>query len=104
MNLQDVILTPIVTEKSQDLETIGANSKKGTRMVKYTVKVHIDANKTLIKEAFKKIFKVTPSSVNVQVYRGKIKRFRNMPAPRSHWKKAIVTFRDGASIDFAKEA
>lgn len=28
MNLQDVILTPIVTEKSQDLETIGANSKK----------------------------------------------------------------------------
>ncbi|EMF82787.1 ribosomal protein L23 [Leptospira weilii serovar Topaz str. LT2116] len=104
MNLQDVILTPVVTEKSQDLETIGANSKKGTRMVKYTVKVHIDANKTLIKEAFKKIFKIAPSSVNIQVYRGKIKRFRNLPAPRPHWKKAVVTFRDGASIDFSKEA
>lgn len=102
MNLNEVILSPIVTEKSQDLETIG--EKAGKRTVKYTVEIHPRANKTLVKEAFRKIYNVVPSSVNIQVYRGKVKRFRHLPAPKAHWKKAIVTFRDGASIDFGKEA
>ncbi|PKA22132.1 50S ribosomal protein L23, partial [Leptospira sp. mixed culture ATI2-C-A1] len=38
----------------------------------------------------------------VAVYRGKMKRFRNMPSPRPHYKKAVVTFADGANLDFAK--
>ncbi|EMY61130.1 50S ribosomal protein L23 [Leptospira bourretii] len=100
MNLENVILSPVVTEKSQDLQTIG--ERMGKRTVKYTFKVHPDANKTLIKQALKQMYNVVPTAVNVAVYRGKMKRFRNMPSPRPHYKKAVVTFADGANLDFAK--
>ncbi|MBM9547050.1 MULTISPECIES: 50S ribosomal protein L23 [Leptospira] len=100
MNLENVILSPVVTEKSQDLQTIG--ERMGKRTVKYTFKVHPDANKTLIKQALKQMYNVVPTNVNVAVYRGKMKRFRNMPSPRPHYKKAVVTFADGANLDFAK--
>ena len=100
MNLENVILSPVVTEKSHDLQTIG--ERMGKRTVKYTFKVHPDANKTLIKQALKQMYNVVPTNVNVAVYRGKMKRFRNMPSPRPHYKKAVVTFADGANLDFAK--
>lgn len=83
MNLENVILSPVVTEKSQDLQTIG--ERMGKRTVKYTFKVHPDANKTLIKQALKQMYNVVPTAVNVAVYRGKMKRFRNMPSPRPHY-------------------
>jgi large subunit ribosomal protein L23 len=100
MNLENVILSPIVTEKSQDLQTIG--ERLGKRVVKYSFKIHPDANKTLVKEALKSMFKVNASDVNIIVQRGKVKKFRNMPSYRPHTKKAIVTFEDGANLDFAK--
>jgi large subunit ribosomal protein L23 len=100
MNLNDVIIAPLITEKSQNLQEIGKS--QGKRMVKYVFRVHPNATKVLVKDAIKKIYNLTPSSVNVMVYKGKIKRFRNFPAPRPHWKKAIVTFEDGANIEFAK--
>jgi len=100
VNLENVILSPVVTEKSQELQSIG--ERLGKRTVKYTFKVHPDANKTLIKQALKKMYNVVPSAVNVAVFRGKMKKFRNMPSQRSHYKKAVVTFADGANLDFAK--
>jgi large subunit ribosomal protein L23 len=33
---------------------------------------------------------------------GKMKKFRNFPSRRPHWKKAIVTFKDGANLEFSK--
>ena len=72
------------------------------RTVKYTLKVHPDANKTLVKQALRKMYNVNASSVNISVFKGKIKKFRNFPSPRPHWKKAVVTFDNGAAIDFAK--
>ncbi|MCC5814092.1 MAG: 50S ribosomal protein L23 [Leptospira sp.] len=112
MSPSDVIISPLITEKSQDLETIferieakrkssrrKSNDKKVT---KYTFKVHPDANKIQVKEAIKKIYNAEPDSVNIQVYRGKIKKFRYVPAPKAHWKKAIVTFNDGTTLDIVK--
>ncbi|MCB1140627.1 MAG: 50S ribosomal protein L23 [Leptospiraceae bacterium] len=101
MNLEDVIIAPLVTEKSQNLQEIGKENQ-GKRMVKYVFRVHPDANKVLVKDAIKKIFNVSPSSVNIMVYKGKVKRFRNFPSPRPHWKKAIVTFDNGANLEFGK--
>ena len=98
MNLDSIIIAPIITEKSQSAQEIGKDI--GKRTVKYTFKVHPDANKVMIKEAVKKIFQVTPSSVNVIMYHGKMKKFRNFPSRRPHWKKAIVTVADGEVIDF----
>jgi len=100
VNLENVILSPVVTEKSQDLQSIG--ERLGKRTVKYTFKVHPEANKTLIKQALKKMYNVVPSAVNIAVFRGKMKKFRNMPSQRPHYKKAVVTFADGANLDFAK--
>ncbi|MCB1178389.1 MAG: 50S ribosomal protein L23 [Leptospiraceae bacterium] len=100
MNLDSVLLTPLVTEKSQVLQEIG--QQLGKRTVKYTFKVHPDANKSLVKQAIEKIYNVKPSSVNIMVYRGKLKKFRNLPSRRPHWKKAIVTFENGANLELSK--
>ncbi len=112
MTLHQILIEPIITEKSQELEHLyekieekrkssrrKSNNKKVT---KYTFKVHPNANKIQIKEAVRKIFNATPSSVNIQVYRGKVKRFRYVRAPKPHWKKAIVTFNDGTVLEIAK--
>ncbi|MCE9499508.1 MAG: 50S ribosomal protein L23 [Leptospira sp.] len=100
MNLENVIIAPLVTEKSAGLETIG--EKIGKRTVKYAFKVSPRANKTLIKAAIKKMYNLNASSVNVMVFKGKDKKFRNSLSVRPHWKKAIVTFNDGATLDFGK--
>lgn len=112
MSPSEIIIAPHLTEKAQELETIfekieakrkssrrKSNNKKVT---KYTFKVHPDANKVQVKEAIKAIYKAEPDSVNMQVYRGKIKKFRYVPAPKAHWKKAIVTFNDGTTLDIVK--
>jgi len=100
MNLQDVIIAPLITEKSQELESIG--QKNGKRTVKYAFMVHPDANKTLVREAIRKYYNKTPDAVNVMVYRGKRTKFRHVPVMKAHWKKAIVTFNDGATLEFGK--
>jgi large subunit ribosomal protein L23 len=100
MNIEDVIISPITTEKSLVQQEIG--QAIGKRTVKYTFKVHPLANKNMVKEAIKKIFQLTPSSVNIMMYAGKMKRFRNFPSKRPHWKKAVVTFENGAKLEFAK--
>ncbi|MDX1960307.1 MAG: 50S ribosomal protein L23 [Leptospiraceae bacterium] len=100
MNFDKIIIAPIVTEKSQALEEIGKS--QGKRTVKYCFKVHPDANKIMIAASIKKIFSIEPTSINTQIYKGKIKRFRNSKSQRPHWKKAIVTFADGAKLEFGK--
>lgn len=100
MNYENIIIAPLVTEKSQTLQDIG--KKTGKRTVKYSFKVHPDANKSMVAEAIKKMYQVTPSFINLMVYKGKMKKFRNLPSRRPHWKKAVVTFNEGAEIEFAK--
>jgi large subunit ribosomal protein L23 len=100
MNLENIILSPLVTEKAQYLQEIG--SSQGKRMIKYSFRVHPSANKIMVKDAIRKIYKIVPSSVNIMVYKGKIKKFRNMPSQRPHWKKAVVTFENGETLEFGK--
>ena len=78
----DVILKPVITEKSMN-----AMSEK-----KYTFLVHTEANKTMIKEAVEKMFEGTKvKSVNTMNLDGK-KRRRGMTVGRTaKSKKAIVT-------------
>ena len=77
----DVLLAPVVSEKSMNLV-----SEK-----KYTFLVHVDANKTMIKEAVEKMFAGTKvASVNTMNCDGK-KRRRGMTVGRTAaTKKAIV--------------
>ena len=77
----DVILKPVVTEKSME----------GMADKKYTFYVHTDANKTMIKEAVEKMFDgVKVKSVNTMNLQGKTKRRGRTVGKTAERKKAIV--------------
>ena len=77
----DVILKPVITEKSMN-----AMGDK-----KYTFMVHVDANKSMIKEAVEKMFPGTKvASVNTQNLNGKNKRRGMIVGKTAKTKKAIV--------------
>ena len=78
----DVILKPLVTEKSMN----------GMADKKYTFLVHPEANKTMIKEAVEKMFEGTKvKSVNTMNCDGKTKRRGMTYGKTAKTKKAIVT-------------
>lgn len=85
----DVVLAPHITEKS----TLASEHNA------VVFKVANDATKPQIKEAVEALFDVTVTGVNTLVMKGKSKRWRGKPYKRSDMKKAIVTLKDGDSID-----
>ena len=87
--MYDVILAPVVTEKS-------------TRVSEHNqivFKVRKDATKPEIKKAVEGLFGVKVTAVNTLVQKGKMKRFRGRVGFRADVKKAIVTLAEGQSID-----
>ncbi len=90
-NPHDIILKPIVTERSMDVMSEG----------KYTFVVDKKANKTEIKNALEKIFDVKVQKVNTMNMRGKFKRQGRFIGKRADWKKAIVQLTpDSKQIEF----
>ena len=88
---QDIIIKPVVTEKSMD----------GLQIGKYTFKVAKDANKFEIANAVEKLFGVKVSKVNTMNCRGRIKRVGKFVGKTADWKKAIVTLTaDSKAIEF----
>ena len=86
----DVIVAPIITEKStMVLET-------GNQVV---FKVQPSATKPQIKQAVEALFNVKVKAVNTIVRKGKLKTFKGIRAIQSDTKKAIVTLEPGHSID-----
>ena len=85
---RDVILSPVVSEKSYSLIDEG----------KYTFVVDPRANKTEIKLAIEKIFRVEVGSVNTLNRKGKTRRTKFGTGKRKDTKRAIVTLKSG-SID-----
>ena len=86
---RDIILAPVISEKSYGL--IEDNV--------YTFVVHPDSNKTQIKIAIEKIFKVKVDSVNTLNRQGKRKRTRTGWGKRKDTKRAIVSVADGQRIE-----
>lgn len=78
---EDVIIKPIITEKSNDEMQFG----------KYTFKVNKKATKVDIRRACEKLFNVKVLNVNTMVVKGKTKRVGRNIGKTSDWKKAIVT-------------
>ncbi len=81
MVAEDIIIAPIVTEKSSD----------GIAEGKYTFKVNKKATKIDIKNAVEKLFEVKVLNVNTMIVKGKTKRVRYVEGKTPDWKKAIVT-------------
>ncbi len=88
---QDIILKPVITERSMDDLQAG----------KYTFKVAKDANKVEIRSAVEQLFGVKVAKVNTLNCRGRMKRVGRFYGKTSDWKKAIVTLtEDSKAIEF----
>jgi large subunit ribosomal protein L23 len=88
MDAGQVIIRPVVSEKSYVLATAG----------KYTFRVHPDAHKTQIKQAIELLFDVEVRDVRTSSVPSKPKRRGFTSGRTRQWKKAIVQVREGQSI------
>jgi len=97
VEITEILRHGIVTEKTVRLQ--GQNQ--------YTFKVALQATKIEIRRAVEELFKVHVVSVNTMRMPGKAKMIRRRgsaprPVEAREWKKAIVTIRDGETIDALK--
>jgi large subunit ribosomal protein L23 len=87
---RQVVLKPIVTEKSQlDSE----------RRRAYHFMVHPQANKVQIRTAVEKVFNVKVVDVRTQIRPGKRRRLGFTAGSKPPWKRAVVTLREGDMIE-----
>jgi large subunit ribosomal protein L23 len=88
MDASQVLIRPVVSEKSYVLATAG----------KYTFRVHPDAHKTQIKQAVEELFDVKVLDVRTISVPSKPKRRGYTSGRTREWKKAVVQVREGDSI------
>lgn len=84
-----VIVKPLVTEKSATLAS--ANQ--------YVFVIAKSANRVQVRAEIRAMYGITPTSVNIQNYKGKKVRFGRRRGKRKDWKKAIVTLPAGKTIN-----
>lgn len=91
MNAHDIIIRPIISEKSMDQ----------LADKKYTFEVKKSATKVQIRQAVEEIFNVKVVSVTTSVVLGKVKRMGATAGKRADWKKATVKLSaDSKTIEF----
>jgi large subunit ribosomal protein L23 len=94
MTIYQVIRRPLVTEKGVD---------KKDNEATLVFEVSADANKTQVKQAVEKLFKVKVAEVRTANFEGKMRRRGKFMGYRSDWKKAYVKLKDGQKTpDFAE--
>lgn len=89
MTLHEVIRRPLVTEK-------GVEKKEAERTLCFEVAQK--ANKTQVKSAVEKLFKVKVAEVRTANMEGKIRRRGRFSGYRSDWKKAYVRLKAGEKV------
>ena len=89
MNVYEIIRRPIVTEK-------GVTKKEEENTLCFEVLA--DANKTQIKSAVQKVFKVKVADVRTSTTAGKLRRRGRFTGYRSDWKKAYVRLKAGEKM------
>jgi large subunit ribosomal protein L23 len=94
MTIHEVLLQPLVTEKGHD-------KKDNERTLCF--KVALGSNKTQVKAAVEKLFKVKVEEVRTATFDGKLRRRGKFAGYRSDWKKAYVKLKAGQKIpEFAE--
>ena len=93
MNKFDVLIRPIITEKTTLL----------MQENKYTFQVPLNANKVEIRKAVESIFNVKVEKVATIRVLGKTKRMGRTMGKRSDYKKAIVTLKAGETIELFED-
>jgi large subunit ribosomal protein L23 len=95
MNIFDVLRAPKMSEKTLSLKE-EANQ--------FAFEVDQRANKIQIKESVEKSFKVSVLKVRTMNVRGKKKRLGRYQGLKSSWKKAIITLKEGDTIEYFEGA
>jgi large subunit ribosomal protein L23 len=94
MTVYEVIRRPLVTEK-------GVDKKDNERTLVFEVAA--GANKTQVKQAVEKLFKVKVDEVRTATFDGKMRRRGRFMGYRPDWKKAYVRLKEGQKTpDFAE--
>ncbi|MDK2985325.1 MAG: large subunit ribosomal protein [Clostridia bacterium] len=93
MLAQDIIIKPVITEK-----TMGLMEEN-----KYTFIVDKRANKIQIKKAIEELFDVEVDKVRTMNLKGKLRRMGRYQGYTSSKKKAIVTLKEGSRIELFEE-
>jgi large subunit ribosomal protein L23 len=94
MTIHDVLRRPLVTEK-------GVAAKEANRTLCF--EVHADANKTQVKAAVEKLFKVKVAEVRTATLEGKLRRRGRFTGYKPDWKKAYVKLKAGEKVpEFAE--
>jgi large subunit ribosomal protein L23 len=94
MTIYDVLVRPLVTEK-------GVAAKDNDRTLCF--EIHAEANKTQVKAAVEKLFKVKVQEVRTATFEGKLRRRGRFAGYRSDWKKAYVKLKEGEKVpEFAE--
>ena len=94
MHPYQVLLRPIVTEKSTQLQ----------ERDKYVFQIALKANKVMVREAVQKAYDVKVTSVNIVRTPGKVKRFGPRMVKQPGTKKAIITLKQGDRIQIFEGA
>ena len=90
MDLTNVIIKPLVTEKS---------SHQNTTRNAYAFQVHPDSNKNQIKLAIESIYAVKVLDVRTMNRKGKPRRAKNKMTTTSDWKRAVVVLAENSRIE-----
>ncbi len=88
MNYDSILIEPVLSEKSNILREAG----------QYVFKVDPRADKLMVMEAVRRMFKVNPVSCRIMNVASKPKRLRGRPGRTAEWKKAIVSLEKGQTI------
>ena len=92
MSPYEVVIKPLIMTEKGEIMREDEN--------KYLFKVSVRANKNEIKNAVEKLFNVEVDDVNTLMVRGKVSRMGRRMGKRPNWKKAIVTLKEGETIEF----
>ncbi len=88
-----ILKKPITTEKSTNLQQYN----------QYTFMVSKNSTSNEIKQAVETLFKVKVTKINTSINRGKMKSFKGTYGFRKDFKKAIITLKEGNTIDSSLE-
>ena len=95
LSLYDIIIGPVISDKAYKL-----NKSQNKLMLK----VHIAANKPMVKEALEKLFSVKVKSVNILVRESKTRRVKGRTVQGGLQKRAIITLVEGYKLDLFDQA
>lgn len=94
IKIYDVIVGPVITNKAYVINN---------KFNKLVIKVHMAANKPLVKEALEKLFEVKVDNVRILVRKPKARSAAKRKIVGKYSKRAIVTLKKGYTLDMFKK-